>query len=53
MPGLGLDEFREHLGGQLTIALIDAIGRQVSRARQEAMVSSCVNTPLTIVRGSS
>jgi 3-dehydroquinate synthase len=39
----GLDEFREHLGGELTITLLDAIGRGVEvHAIDRATMSACV-----------
>ncbi|HLT37238.1 MAG TPA: 3-dehydroquinate synthase, partial [Enhygromyxa sp.] len=40
----GLDEFREHLGGELTITLLDAIGRGVEvQTIDRATMAACVD----------
>ena len=40
----GLDEFREHLGGQLTVLLLAEVGRGIDvHEIDEALLGDCIN----------
>jgi 3-dehydroquinate synthase len=49
----GLEEFREHLGGELTITLVTGIGRAVEVHEMDATVLSQVLDELTVRFGSA
>jgi hypothetical protein len=55
-PLIGLDEFREHLGGELTVMLLEGIGRgievhEIDEARMIASITRLSHTSATSWRG--
>ena len=40
----GLDEFREHLGGRLTVLLLEDVGRGIDvHQLDETLIGDCIN----------